>query len=354
MSPRERFLACLHQQPADRPAVGNAVSIATIELMEQTGCYFPEAHLDPATMAGLAAAGHDILGYDTIAPVFAVQHEAAALGCTIDWGRKDLMPDVVGKLYTHPDQIRIPADFLAHPACQTVLVALRKLRRSHPHVALIGKVFGPWTLAYHLFGVEAFLIMTLDAPALVHAILERLKGVAVLFAEAQLEAGSDAITLADHATGDLVSAQMYHDFLWPVHCELARSIPGPVLLHICGNTADRLADITRSGFACFHFDSKVPADKARAIVDAEGMERESAAPGLGCSGNAAARPRRKIVLMGNINNPRTLLHGTTCEVAREVAECLRCGIEIIAPECAVPLTTSTENLRAIVSAVQHA
>lgn len=332
MTPRERFLACLCQRAADRPSVGNAVSVATVHLMKETGCWFSQAHLDADVMAGLAAAGHDVLGYDTIAPVFSVQHEAAALGCEIDWGRSDLMPDVIGRKYQRAEEITVPPDWLDHPACVVVLEALRKLRRRYPDVALVGKVFGPWTLAYHLFGVETFLMMTLDDPPQVHEIMRRLQHVPVEFAHAQLEAGADAITLGDHATGDLVSGAMYREFLWPVHRELAQRIHGPVILHICGNTADRLADISQTGFAAFHFDSKVPAQRAREIVDAQGRLPDG---------------RRPIALMGNINNPTTLLHGTPADVAREVAECLRCGIEIIGPECAVPLTTPTENLQAI-------
>ena len=332
MTPRTRFLACMNQDEADRPSVGNAVSVATIPLMEATGCYFPEAHLEPEIMAGLAAAGHEILGYDTIAPVFSVQHEAAALGCEMNWGRKDMMPDVIGRKYRRADEIRIPEAFLEHEACVVVLEALKALRSSFPEVALIGKVFGPWTLAYHLFGVEPFLVMTLDDPPQVREILRRLKDVAVIFAQAQFWAGADAVTLADHATGDLVSGKMYREFLWPVHRELADRITGPVILHICGDTADRLADIAKTGFACFHSESKVPAGRAREIVDAQGRGEGG---------------KRGIALMGNINNPETLLHGTPEDVELEVEECLRQEIEIIAPECAVPLTTPTENLRAI-------
>ena len=323
MTPRERMLAALQRRSTNIPAVGNAVSIATVELMEATGCFFPEAHTDPETMAGLAAAGHEILGYDTIAPVFSVQHEADALGCEVDWDRPDIMPDATVHPCETADDIHLPADILRHPSLMVVLEALELLRQRYPDVALVGKVFGPWTLAYHLFGVEDFLMMTLDDPDDVHRILRALLPLPELFAREQFEAGADAVTLADHATGDLVAPEMYRDFLWPPHRELARAIPGPVILHICGDTLDRIPWISRTGLACFHFESKVRAEKAR----------------------WAAGDR--IALMGNINNPRTLLHGTADDVAAEVGAALKAGVEIIAPECAVPLTTPTANLRVV-------
>lgn len=324
MEPKERFLNALHQTPTDRQSVGNCVSAATIPLMEASGCRFPEAHIEPETMACLAATSVEILGYDTIAPVFSVQHEAAALGCEVDWGRMDKMPVNTTSPWNTVDDVVIPADFLNHPACSVVLEALSLLKTRYSHTAIIGKVFGPWTLAYHLFGVEKFLIMTLDTPDDVRHILEALTPVAAEFAAAQLAAGADAVTLADHATGDLVSARMYEEMLWPLHCELAKTIEGPVILHICGNTADRLDAIARTGLRCFHFESKVPAAEARRIAG------------------------DRISLMGNINNPELLLFGTPEKVAQTAREVSRAGIEIIAPECAVPLTTPTANLQALV------
>jgi len=297
--------------------------------MERTGCEFPEAHLDAEKMAGLAAAGHQVLGYDTIAPVFSVQHEADALGCEVDWGRRDLMPEATVHPCRSADDIRLPVDLLQHPAMVVVLDALRILRERFPDVALVGKVFGPWTLAYHLFGIEEFLVMTLDDPDEVHRILRALMPLPVFFARAQIQSGADVMTLADHATGDLVSAAIYRDFLWQLHRELAQDIPCPVILHICGDTADRIPYISRTGLACFHFESKVPAARARWLAG------------------------DRIALMGNINNPQTLLAGTPEDVAEEVAVCLRAGIEIIAPECAVPLTTPTRNLQAIERAARR-
>ncbi len=328
MTERERTLAAVGQKQTDIPAVGNAVSIATIGLMDATGCSFPEAHLDAETMAGLSAAGYDILGYDTIAPMFSVQHEADALGCEVDWGRRDMMPDGTVHPCACAEDIKIRVDVFRHPSMVVVCDALRILRERYPHVALVGKVFGPWTLAYHLFGVERFLMMTLDEPDEVHRILRALTDLPAIYAQEQIKAGADVVTLADHATGDLVSPEMYRDFLWPLHRELAAAISCPVILHICGDTADRIPFISRTGLACFHFESKVPASKARWLA-----------------GN-------RMSLMGNINNPETLLRGTPDDVAAEVEKCLQAGIEIIGPECAVPLTTPTENLQAIAQAAR--
>ena len=327
MTSRERFLNALHRHPTDRPCVGNCVSAATIELMDASGCTFPQAHLDPATMAGLAATSYEILGYDTIAPYFSVQHEAAALGCDVDWGRRDMMPDAATHPWRTADDVAIPADFLSREPIEVILSALRLLKQRYgEEVALVGKVFGPWTLAYHLFGVQQFLMLTLDDPAQVSEILERLLPVPLLFAQAQREAGADVVTMADHATGDLVSARMYEELLWPLHCRIAQECQVHLILHICGNTADRLDLIARSGLACFHFESKVPAPTARQVVG------------------------DRLALMGNLNNPELLLRGTPEQVRQAAREAHAAGVDIIAPECAVPLTTPTANLRAIAEA----
>ena len=324
MRPRERFLAALAGQPTDRPSAANATSIACRDIMAATGRWFPEAHLDAEAMADLSAAGHERLGYDTIAPVFSVDHEAEALGCEVDWGRPDLMPEVRGALCRTAGDIAIPDDLLDRPACRVVLHALRILRKRYgDEVGLVGKVFGPWTLAYHLFRVDNFLILTIDDPAQVHEIIRRLKEVAVIFGKAQIEAGADALTVGDHATGDLVSAACYEEFLADIHAELAARIPCPLILHICGDTADRLPAIARTNMACFHFDSKVAPERARELVGG------------------------RIRLMGSINNPVTLLTGGVDDVRDECRRNLDAGIDLLAPECAVPLTTPERNLRAI-------
>jgi [methyl-Co(III) methanol-specific corrinoid protein]:coenzyme M methyltransferase len=299
--------------------------------MEATGCCFPDVHTDAEKMANLAAAGFERLGYDTIAPYFSVVNEAAALGANIAWGEEGRMPAVQPPhLFTEPEQLTIPADFLERLPVRTIIDAIAILKRRYgDDVALVGKVFGPWTLAYHLFGVENFLILVLDDPEKLRRILERLQHVAVVFGQAQIAAGADCLTLADHLTGDMCQASVYRDFLLPVHRWLRSQLACPIILHICGRTLDRLDYICQSGFDAFHFDSKNDARRAVEI--------------------AAGRLR----LVGNVNNPDTLYGGREEQIDREVAYALAAGVAVIGPECAVPLNMHSRYLRRILEAARR-
>jgi [methyl-Co(III) methanol-specific corrinoid protein]:coenzyme M methyltransferase len=86
--------------------------------------------------------------------------------------------------------------------------------------------------------------------------------------------------------------------------------------------------IAQTGMAAFHYDSKNPPAKAKEIM-----------------GN-------RISLVGNINNPVTLFAGGPAEVRKEVNLNLDAGVELIGPECAIPLRTSLENLKEIPRAVE--
>lgn len=165
LKPREIFLRALKRKKVPRPAVGSATSIVTTDIMDATGIYFPEAHLDAVKMAGPAAAGHKMIGFDNVMPLFSVWHESAALGCPVEWGECNRMPDCRGGIYGIEDEINIPKDLLTRKECRVPLEAIELLRRRFgDEVAVVGKVFGPWTLGYHLFGVEQFLVNSLLRP----------------------------------------------------------------------------------------------------------------------------------------------------------------------------------------------
>ncbi|MCE5330091.1 MtaA/CmuA family methyltransferase, partial [bacterium] len=233
------------------------------------------------------------------------------------------------KLWKNYEDIEIKEDFLSNPAVKAVLECISSLKNSYPDVAVTGKVFGPWTLGYDFFGVEDFLIKTITNPSEVKDILNKLSKITVKFANAQIEAGADIITVADHATKDLCSPLAYRDFLIPIHSMLVKEIKAPIMLHICGDTVDRIEYICQTNVASFHFESKVDACQAVKINNG------------------------RIKLIGNINNPLTLLFKKPEDVKREVEYAIKCGVDIIGPECAVPLTTPLENLKTIAKTVKE-
>jgi len=264
-------------------------------------------------------------------PVFSIIQESSALGCKIQWEQKDNWPTVrmSEPIWKEPEDIKIPADFFQHPDVTCVIDAIKILRRElGDEVAIIGKTMGPWSLAYLCFGVEPFLLMSLDDPDKTKHCLDGMKQLTIDYGTAQIEAGADAVTLPDHATGDLVSGEYYERYLRELHTEFAEEIPGHIILHICGRTVDRMDGIARTGMSAFHYDSK---NKPQESMDVVGD---------------------RIALIGNINNPQTLFSRGPEEVRQEVFENLDAGIHMIGPECAIPLQTSIENLKEIPRAVQ--
>jgi [methyl-Co(III) methanol-specific corrinoid protein]:coenzyme M methyltransferase len=325
MTPRERVLAGLRREPVDRTPLVNPTSLATVELMDLVDAPFPDANREPELMARLAATGHTELGFDSIMPVFSIIQESSAIGCKIQWEQKDNWPTVrmSEPIFRRSEDIEIADNWMDHPDTQCVLETIRTLRRQYPDVAIIGKTMGPWSLGYHTFGVEPFLLLSLDDEAATKRVLEKLKHLTIEFGIAQAEAGADAVTLPDHATGDLVSGEYYKRYLQDLHHEFAEAIPIPIILHICGRTVDRMGYIADTGMAAFHYDSKNEPEESMAAVAG------------------------KISLVGNVNNPQTLYARGADDVKAEVRRNLEAGVQMVGPECAIPLQTPIESLRAI-------
>ncbi len=323
--------AIFNGRQGQRPPVGNPTSIACHGLMDKAGASFPEAHLDAAAMADLALAGWEVLGFDTVMPEYSVVQEAAALGALVDWGDRNRMPDVKEFPKVDFSDIEVPSDFLEKPSCRVVLDAISILRRQvGGRAAIIGKVMVPWTLSYHMAGTQNFLLaLGMGETTKIDNMLRQLMPATIAFINAQFCAGADIVVLADHATGDLVGPYHYEKHLLSIHQEITAQVGGPIILHVCGDCSDRLELFARSGVDGYHFEWQVD------------------------SREAVRRIGKEISLIGNINNPRALLQGTPEDIFKQVRYAIEAGVNIIAPECAIPLSTPLENLRAIVEAARE-
>ena len=323
MTSRERVLNALNRREVDIAPVANPNSIITREMQDKVGAYFPEAHHNAEVMTELALAGRTVCGYDAVFPVFgAGTQEAGALGVKIDWGDPDNLPAILSHKWSDPNEIEVPDDFLERLEISTVLDSIRMLREElGDEVAIFGKAYGPWSLAYHFFGIEKFMMDTLtDAPK-VHAILDRLKEFTIVFGKAQIEAGADALNVCEHITADLIRPEAVTTFLLHVDQQIKAELPVPIILHCCGKTMDRINHFNKIGFECFNFES---------ANDAVEM-----------------REKATVSLCGNINNPETILSGTPEDVEREVFYALDAGVELLAPECAAPVNGKLANVIAV-------
>ena len=323
MTSRERVLSALHGREVDIAPVANPNSIITREMQDKVGAYFPEAHHNAEIMTELALAGHTVCGYDAVFPVYgAGTHEAGALGVKIDWGDPDNLPAILGHIWKDPEDIKVPDDFLDRLEITTVLDSIRMLRDElGDEVAVFGKAYGPWSLAYHFFGIERFMMDTFSDPPKVHAILDRLKEFTIVFGKAQINAGADALNVCEHITADLIRPEAYSTYLLHVDQQIKAELSVPIILHCCGKTIDRIDLFNQSGFECFNFESA----------------------------NDAAEMREKatVSLCGNINNPNTILSGTPEDVEQEVFYALDSGVNLLAPECAAPVNGKLANVIAV-------
>jgi [methyl-Co(III) methanol-specific corrinoid protein]:coenzyme M methyltransferase len=330
-SPYRIAMSALYQgRQGARPAAANPTSIVCHGLMDATGISFPEAHHDYRQMADLALAGHEIAGFDSVMPEYSVDQEAAALGCTVDWGDRDNMPTAKDFPYADFRDIEVPDNLLEKPSIKVVLEALEYLRRHvGGRVQVIGKVMGPWTLSYHMAGTENFLLQVgLGETDKVRKMMDQLMPVTIMHANAQFQAGADVVCLGDHATRNLVGPNHYRELLLPLHKIIAQEVTGPVILHVCGECSDRLEAFAETGFQAYHFEWAVGPERAVETIG------------------------DRMTLYGCVNNAQTLYSGTPEDAYRQARQALAAGVDAVCPECAIPLATPLENLQAVAKAAK--
>ena len=214
------------------------------------------------------------------------------------------------------------------PPITTYLETLSIAKRDYGHrIGVLGKVMGPFSMAQVMHGIEPLLVATLDKPELVSHLLDVCRQILVHCANAQLEAGADAIAIGEGGAGaQMLSPATYEQLLLPVHERMIAEIDGPTVLHICGDILPRIHMLGRTGVTCFNFDWAIPPEKMVAAADGQ------------------------FTLMGNVNTS-DLLHASPAEIGRQTRDNCRAGVQIISPGCAVSPRCPNENLRAMYEAV---
>jgi len=203
-------------------------------------------------------------------------------------------------------------------------------------VSIVGWVEGPLALGQELRGLTHIMIDFVDDPPFVDDLLDFAAEVAMIYAEAQIEAGADTIGMSD-AAASMIGPKYYGRYLFPRQLRVVESIRKAhpeviVRLHMCGNTDALIAQMKQLPVHVWELDSSTNLAAARAIL----------------------APDR--IILGNVSTVTDMLEGTPERVYEASRAChTTCGpAHVVGTGCEVPPATPPENLRAMVRyATEH-
>ena len=222
------------------------------------------------------------------------------------------------------------SDLFRDPVIKTVMDATMKVKEKIGNKYLVTMTcWGPFTLAARFVGEEAFMKYTFKKPAFVEKMVDFCADLLITLYEPLVEAGLEAVSIADPtASGDLINPKQMAKFAVPPLKKMsdwAKAKGAHTILHICGNTGDRLEQFIDTGCTTIFFDQKVDIARAKEVLF-----------GKMCFG-------------GNVAPVHVLLNKTAAEVeqaCREVIEIAgKDGGFILVPGCDIPPTITYENLK---------
>lgn len=328
---KERFEKALKGEALDIVPVCSVTQTGTVELMEITGAYWPQANYNAEKMAALALAGYEVAGFENVRCPFDTTVLAETLGCTVDEGSIDIQPYVTDFPCKKKKDIRdiaVPDSLLESRRTSVVLDAVEILsEKVGETVPVVAGVVGPAGLASMLAGMKNYLIWFVTNPEVVEELMGILTEACIEYANGLLERGASSITLIDSEAGpDIISPQMFETSVFPLYRRFCRKVKDLKILHMCGDATAVLDPLADAGFDGISIEEKVGVSFAKGIT-----------------GN-------RICLIGNVSPSDTLLTKGPEAVRIEATACLEDGIDILAPGCGLAPHTPLENIKALIRA----
>jgi uroporphyrinogen decarboxylase len=198
--------------------------------------------------------------------------------------------------------------------------------------------WGPFTNAARLYGEEVMMKATYKKPDFVEKILDFATELLIHLYEPVVSDGTlEVISLADPtASGDLVSKKQFERFVLPYlkkFTDWAKSKNVHTLLHICGDTTDRIDLFPATGASCISVDHKTDIAKVKELLYG------------------------KMCFAGNVNPVEVMLQGSvelvesTCKQIVETAG--TDGAFTLMPGCDIPPDVPYENIAKFIQVAQE-
>lgn len=274
MEINDRFLRACRREPVDATPVW---------FMRQAGRYMPEYRAIREKYSLLEICHHPELAAEvTLQPVRALGVDAAILfadillpviplGLGLEFAKGE--GPVIRKPVRTIEDVRALKPVNPETDLGYVMEALRLLRGELNGIPLIGFCGAPFTVASYIVEGGAsrdFLktkTMMYSAPAVWHALMEKLSGVLAEYLVAQIRAGAQAVQVFDSWVGAL-SPQDYEKFVLPysqkvLQAAQAENVP---VIHFGTNTTTLLPLMKRAGGDVIGLDWRIPLDDGWALL----------------------------------------------------------------------------------------
>jgi len=311
----------------------SGVGNVTTKGLEKLGYRFADVHNNAKMMAEAAVTSWELYGYECVVVPFDLCMEAEALGCVMNpYSDSDelLYPTIKEKSKLTTEQIREAAnpDLLTKGRIALIKEAARIAREKVGDKVAIGSyTLGPFTLGGQIGELEPLLKNAFKKPDEMLDYLDALADVIIIIGKELMGADVDFISVREMgATTDVLSPRVFRKIICNPLKKIARSLPSPNILHICGMVTPILQDMADCGFDAISIDSKTPLKQAR----------EKLGPDA--------------VICGNINPFSTLNTGEAQDAYNIAAQCVKDGASGVHPGCDIWPTAKPENIEAMINA----
>lgn len=332
ITPYERMMKALNCQKPDRVPV---FPIVREWCLRQVGFTFSEAMVSTEKHVFAMYWCAREFGFDAVIDFIAIHAESEAMGCKLkipEDGPPSVVEYAVKDYETDLSSLKIPNPW-KDGRMPLLLAGTQRLKElCKDYWPVISYIQAPFRHASMLRGADYILRDIHKQPGKLKDLMEITTATQIAYGLACVQAGADIIFIADPmSSGDLISAKMYEEFAFPYTTRVVREIKktgAKTIMHICGDTTDRLKKMAQTGVDCLSLDQKVDMGKAREIL-----------------GN-------DICLFGNVDPTNTLLFQDAEKVEQESRQILSKaagdGAFILSSGCGVAHESPAENIRAMV------
>lgn len=329
---KKRFIDAANKRIVDRPPCicpGGMMNMMFEDIMDYSGCLWPNAHLDAKIMAKLAIALNQAGGFENYGVPFCMTVEAESMGAKVNIGNKLCEPHVVESPLQSCSQFKeLKMMDLEIGRAKSILDAISILYKQETDVPIVGNLTGPISIAGTLMDMSTLLKELHKSPETAKQYLDFICRNLIAFGKAQIMAGADAICISEPSgTGEILGPRFFAEYTVKCINSVLDALTVPVkIVHICGELRSVYDILPQIHCDVFSFDAIVPIAEIKKHLTNKAV-------------------------MGNVN---TFALGTMPpeKIKILVKNVLAKGVDIVSPACGLPTNTPLTNVKAMVETVK--